>query len=203
MKKRKSDDAAKCYELNKKKKQAAVWATVFTYFVESICTDEDNSIRAEERKFSRLCWKSHVSFLTPKEFKRVYRLSEVSFNRLLRLIWADIYTDPKYLRRCVAPVSPELRLAMTLRYLAGGNNNDIWVRFGVSESEMYRSIWKTVDAINKAIPIKTDFSNNETLESIERGFAAKSSRQLMRGCIGAIDGIQIKRHNCLDVNMCV
>jgi hypothetical protein len=72
MKKRKSDDAAKCYELNKKKKQAAVWATVFTSFVESICTDEDNSIRAEERKFSRLCWKSHVSFLTPKEFKRVY-----------------------------------------------------------------------------------------------------------------------------------
>jgi hypothetical protein len=37
MKKRKSDDAAKRYELNKKKKQAAVWATVFTYFVESIC----------------------------------------------------------------------------------------------------------------------------------------------------------------------
>ena len=43
---------------------------------------------------------------------------------------------------------PEVRLAMTLRYLAGGQIIDLRLIYHVSKSECYKSIWRCIDAIN-------------------------------------------------------
>jgi hypothetical protein len=150
-----------------------------------------SSAYAPEREYVRLDWQREVSFLAPEEFKRVYRLSLTGFKRLLQLTYNDLRSNSKFVRKSVQPVSPQIHLAMALRFLAGGNVNDIWLRFGVSRSEMYNYVWRTVDAINKRIKVGVDFSDIVALEELESGFAAKSTGQIIRGCVGAIDGIQI------------
>ena len=43
---------------------------------------------------------------------------------------------------------PEMRLSIALRYFAGGDPYDIMLVHGVSHAEIYRSVWKVVDAVN-------------------------------------------------------
>jgi hypothetical protein len=50
----------------------------------------------------------------------------------------------------------------------------------------------TIDAINDILKVGIDYTDIDSLKRMEEGFAAKSTRQLVRGCIGAIDGIQVK-----------
>jgi hypothetical protein len=153
---------------------------------------EDTNGRSNDRIYDIMDWEKEVAFLTPVEFKRMYRMELHSFNILLEMIRESLITDSRKLRKGVLPVTPELKLAITLRFLAGGNVNDLWRLYGVSVTQLYVSVWATVDAINKNSHINIDFSDRDQLQQIESGFAAKSSRQLFRGCIGAIDGIQVK-----------
>ena len=46
------------------------------------------------------------------------------------------------------PISPEVRLAIALRFLAGGQIIDLRVCYHVSKSECYRSVWCVVDGVN-------------------------------------------------------
>ena len=85
-------------------------------------------------------------------------------------------------------VPAEARLAMALRYLAGGSFLDIQLVHGVSHPEVFRSVWRVVDAINSALKIDFPIDDMEELDTIETGFAAKSRRQVLRGVVGAVDG---------------
>ena len=104
--------------------------------------------RADERTFQRISWDRTVQFLSNKDFRVMYRMDLEAFNALLFKLRQRITSNPKYLRKAVFPVIPELRLALTLRYLAGGSVQDLWLMYGVSRREVYRSIWMTIDAIN-------------------------------------------------------
>ena len=148
--------------------------------------------RADERTFQRISWDRTVQFLSNKEFRVMYRMDLEAFNALLFKLRQRITSNPKYLRKAVFPVIPELRLALTLRYLAGGSVQDLWLMYGVSRREVYRSIWMTIDAINDILKVGIDYTDIDSLKRMEEGFAAKSTRQLVRGCIGAIDEIQVK-----------
>ena len=69
---------------------------------------------------------------------------------------------------------PAVRLSMTLRWLAGGQVNDIYRMHKVSKSEFYKSLWVTVDAINTHPDFVMKFSfDPEVLKGIEAGFRAK------------------------------
>ena len=74
----------------------------------------------------------------------MYRMDLEAFNALLFKLRQRITSNPKYLRKAVSPVIPEVRLALTLRYLAGGSVQDLWLMYGVSKREVYRSIWMTI-----------------------------------------------------------
>lgn len=78
---------------------------------------------------------------------------------------------------------------MTLAFLAGARMCDIlYVYSPISESESYRSIWLTIDAINDAFAIEFPM-DDESLKEMERGFRCKSREQVWKGCVGAVDGI--------------
>ena len=109
--------------------------------------------RADERTFQRISWDRTVQFLSNKEFRVMYRMDLEAFNALLFKLRQRITSNPKYLRKAVFPVIPELRLALTLRYLAGGSVQDLWLMYGVSRREVYRSIWMTIDAINDILKV--------------------------------------------------
>jgi hypothetical protein len=67
-----------------------------------------------------------------------------------------------------------------------------------SKSEVYHGLWMVIDAINNvpelaigAFPVDDPVA----LTRLEEGFAAKSRKQAVRGCVGAIDGCIIHQKN--------
>jgi hypothetical protein len=66
------------------------------------------------------------------------------------------------------PVSPELKLSMTLRWLAGGSYLDIYQMHGVSYTQFNKSLWMTIDAMNDAIIISFPIDDLSALESRAR-----------------------------------
>ena len=61
-------------------------------------------------------------------------------------------------------VCAEVRLAMALRFLAGGILWDIRSNFGVSVTELYRSLSRVVDAINDKFKIDLDLNDFDNLQ---------------------------------------
>ena len=141
-------------------------------------------------------WEAHAAGFAPGEFKRAYRIDLPTFYKLLGEIEESIETkNTKQAERSSSgPVASAVRLSMTLRYLAGGNVNDIYRMHGVSRDEMYKSVWVVVDAINNhpSFGMVFPIDDDERLAHIEAGFRAKSTNQLHRGCVGAIDGLFVK-----------
>ena len=129
----------------------------------------------------------------------MYRLHIENFNLLLNDIRHEITTEnvEMAIRSSGSEVCAEVRLAATLRYLAGGSVWDIRIIFGLSVYEFYRSVWRVVDAIHNHKDFKVEFPIDDVgkLQELERVFRAKSSHGLIRGCVGAIDGCLIWQKN--------
>ena len=100
-------------------------------------------------------WAEHVGQLTEEEFRLRYRFTFEGFYELLDKICDDLLVHDEELAAtakwgCV--VEPETKLAMALRYLAGGSPLDLRLIYAVSKSYVYDCIWLVVDAVNKAFP---------------------------------------------------
>lgn len=144
--------------------------------------------RREEEPFS---WARHVARLTPSEFKLRYRLSAESFYELLDIIKADLDTShSKYVIATKGSlVDPETKLAVALRFFAGGQILDIKLIYKLSMSMCYQCVWLVVDAINNFLPMEFPIDDVEKLKVLEAGFRAKSRSQVWAGQVAAIDGV--------------
>ena len=92
------------------------------------------------REFS---WGDHVARLTEAQFKRRYRLTWPSFNKLLGLVSADLTTiNPKRGKnsREGTIVPNAVKLAIRLRYLAGGDPQDLFLIYCVHLSYVYKCV---------------------------------------------------------------
>lgn len=87
----------------------------------------------------------------PILFRRAYRMDEDSFWKLLNLLETNMGIKRGRKRGATpnGPVCNSVRLAMALRYFAGGDPLDIAVVYKVSRDLVYKSAWLVVDAINK------------------------------------------------------
>ena len=85
------------------------------------------------------------------------------------------------------------RLSCALRYFAGGSAYDIMVLHGISYSEVLKSVWVVVDAVNRCpdldIGYPTDYDQQR---AIARGFQDKSAPGFSV-CAGAIDVLIVGR----------
>lgn len=126
-------------------------------------------------------------------FKRMYSMDINNFNQLLHRSINIIKIGDQEIAACSSHTSffAEIRLGMTLSYLAGGQVWDIRSYFGVYTCEFYRSVWKVVDATNNEFPIDFDITDEHNLKYLEKWFANKSRQQVIRGAVGAIDGCLI------------
>jgi hypothetical protein len=137
----------------------------------------------------------HVRSFTTSEFRRTYRVSHKLFCKILDDLRPELETlDERQARNSsVGPIAAEVRLAVALRWLAGGNVNDIHRLHHVSKPEMYKSLWRVVDAVNAkyslSFPADDDLAG---FRDLERGFRAKSTNQIVEGCVGAVDGLLVK-----------
>jgi hypothetical protein len=94
--------------------------------------------------------------LTDAEFKSMFRLNRDGFNFLLEKIEPLIggTNEQQAKNSSGSVITPTIKLACTLRYLAGGSFHDICFGWGIAKSTFYSDgvggiIWPTIDAIDR------------------------------------------------------
>lgn len=147
-------------------------------------------------------WKpDFYDFFSALEFRRTYGLNHQAFDYVLRLIRDKIVDEPS--RRGGARngklMAPELKLAITLRWLRGGSPHDIKLAYGCSKSQVYVHRDRVLNAIASTpelgfeLPAALDAyeaGDARRLERLGEGFGRFTSG-LLTFIIGAIDGVQI------------
>lgn len=142
----------------------------------------------------RLHWPTHRAQLSSSEFQRYYRLDKETFDVLLERLRPLLAVDEAMaMRGSSGPVSPELQLSMTLRFLAGGSYLDLILLHGVHRSTFFKAVWRVIDAINDTHNLLFPLSDSEQLVDIADAFQTnRGSPQAMWGCVGAVDGLCIE-----------
>jgi hypothetical protein len=92
-------------------------------------------------------------------------------------------------------ISGEMKVAMTIRLLAGGSYLDILASYATGETAVYNAFHEVVGWINStfSFPLTEILRKRDetTLQKISDLFAVFSG-SVFRGCIGALDGIAIR-----------
>jgi DDE superfamily endonuclease len=92
------------------------------------------------------------------------------------------------------PVTPELCVYLTLRYLASGGMDDIEVFISISKSTFYRCLSKTLYAINACHTLDILFpSSEEECFQLAKGFT-RATKGGIGNCAGVVDGYLL----CID-----
>jgi hypothetical protein len=129
----------------------------------------------------------------PIFFRRAFRMDQTSFWTLLDLIEPKMGGKPKRKRGRTpnGDIANSARLAMAIRYFAGGDPLDICVVFGVTKEAVYRSAWIVVDAIHQTKTLNISYpTKHEEQLKVAQEFE-KNSKAQFDNCAGCIDGILI------------
>ena len=149
------------------------------------------------RKPPEFSWEAHVARLSDAEFKQRYRLAPQSFDKLLSILEPDlsVQNEKQHLnsRHGDRPIELPVRLAVALRYFAGGDPLDLKLIYCIGKTQVYRTIWQVVDSINARLNnINFPIDDVEELKNLEAGFRAASRGGFWEGQVGAIDGVHFK-----------
>jgi len=137
--------------------------------------------------------------LGPSYFKRAFRMTYESFQKLSSTLKDGIINASK--RKVNSKnwvpngrVTPQVRLACALRYMAGGSPYDLLTSFGISHTEVFSSLWFVIDAINNLPEFSMHYpASHEKQKEIAQEFQTKSAAQF-DCCAGAIDGMLLWIH---------
>eukprot|EP00658_Telonema_sp_P-2_P031774 TRINITY_DN2370_c0_g1_i1.p1 TRINITY_DN2370_c0_g1~~TRINITY_DN2370_c0_g1_i1.p1 ORF type:complete len:473 (-),score=63.81 TRINITY_DN2370_c0_g1_i1:76-1494(-) len=140
-------------------------------------------------------------FLTPYEFKRLYKFPSVrAFDRCAGRLEPYLGSRTKHAStlRTGGGVGARLKLAVAMRYFAGGSYLDIALCHGVSPNQVHRIVRQVTEALlleygfDPMVGLSVDkFSDPAFLERSDASFRAKN-RGLLEHCVGAIDGMAVK-----------
>jgi DDE superfamily endonuclease len=154
--------------------------------------------RVASRSRSRLRYRQSFgdlqAALSHTEFTRVFRMSGSTFLALLCVVERDLTRDMRMaLRSSGGRVQPAVRLALTIRMLAGASYLDMMLIFRIASSTVYDVFHSTVASVKRRIAMPGLSSAHSDLHC--RALAFTTSRQPanpLYGCVGAVDGICIE-----------
>lgn len=153
-------------------------------------------IRPKSIVEQRLDWDSFVEkYAERKDFSRHLRMPIASFNKLLDFLAPNLDVDINMASLRGPPISPQIKLYATLRFLAGGSYSDIRFLTGISTSSFYRIVWKTIHAINSCKELQISFpqSQEDVLEAA-KGFQSISTNGCIWNVASVIDGYHLQTH---------
>ena len=150
--------------------------------------------RSTKRIRKRLSVAAIYNQLGPIYFRRAYRMKYLSFLKLVGLVSAVLPESNPDMARVNGSIANSVRLAVALRYFAGGSSYDIATTFGISVSEVFVSAWRIVDAVNRCPTFDIEYPRTEEKQrEIAQGFHAVSGAGI-KCCAGAIDGMLVWIH---------
>ena len=133
-------------------------------------------------------------------FKKAFRMSRAAFQELLQLLCTvckvrsdvdGIGNKKQATNSSGSPVNMRTRLAVSLRWLAGGNYWDICGLYGVCPGSFYSErgpLWPTLYALDEALHNEIEFDvSMEACRTAAASFAV-FSRGRLNHCVCAVDG---------------
>jgi DDE superfamily endonuclease len=141
-----------------------------------------------------------MSRFSDAKFTRLYRLSKLDFSSLLAKLHPTLARTHTRPEGSSASVPVPIMVAITLRYLAGGQILDIGWSYGVADSTAYQVVDETLAAMNYNLGNIIFPATEEECKAAADGF------QSLRGCpwygvISALDGIAVAIH-CPRLSCC-
>ena len=114
--------------------------------------------------------------LRPAVFKRAFRMDRAAFGDLYKLVYGDMMPDVKKgTNSSGSAVTPLIKLAVTLRWLAGGSYIDICGLFGLGVGSFFSSrgpLWPTIEILNIRLSSYMVFDTSiEACKKAAKGFA--------------------------------
>lgn len=138
---------------------------------------------------------TEMAILDDETFKRMFRLDRGTFHELADDINPYIDRDASKAKNSSGSAIPTTtRLAVTLRWLAGGQQLDLCFAWGISKSVFFSNrgvLWPTIIAIDKVIKLGFPINDNDALEELAAGFREHSGG-VLDNCVLAIDGMAVK-----------
>jgi len=165
--------------------------------------------RAPAEQSKRIDWKAfrEDQLKVEKDFRRYLRVSSQLFDELVDGISPDEATLARSRRAAQNAAGRKgsadgrggfieypIRLAITLRYMAGASYLDLCYLFGVKRSTFYNIIWDTLTRLDKFMPdftLENDVNSQQRCRALAGGFERRTGGHV-RGCIGALDGMSLK-----------
>jgi DDE superfamily endonuclease len=136
----------------------------------------------------------------PSYVRRAYRMDEMAFWKLVRTLRPFMKGKPRQpsKNKCSQKTGAKngiiptpTKVSVALRWFAGGSAYDIAIMHGISHTDVFRCIWRVVDAVNKCPELAFNFpESHEEQRKIARGFSSKSKAGF-DCCCGAVDGLLI------------
>ena len=111
-------------------------------------------------------------------FKKMFRMSEHQFDDLVGILTPYLAVNVDQARRATLAghIPAALRVAGTLRFLAGGSYLDVFHLLGVGVSSFYECITQVVEAINRAAELQLRFpATDADCAALAEGFKARSA----------------------------
>ncbi len=144
----------------------------------------------------RLDWNLFVEkYAEGKDFSRHLRMPLASFNKLVDCIGDGLVVDETMASLRGPPISPQLILYATLRFLAGGSYSDIRFLTGISTPSLYRLIWKTIHIINNCDKLQLIFpQSKEEVINAAKGFQTISANGCLWNVATVVDGYHLETH---------
>lgn len=117
--------------------------------------------------------------LSEEDFSRMFRMSRTGFNGLLTLIEPFLPVTDVGMAELSSgsAISNSTKLAVTLRWLAGGSYLDICFAWGVSKASFFSDrgiVWPVLESIDKAIEIGLPINDIDALQKIASDFSIYS-----------------------------
>ena len=141
-------------------------------------------------------WEQHVDRMYEDEFKLRYRVSSDSFYKLLDIVQPELNVSDLKQELCSRsgkPIQLQTRLAVALRYFAGGDPLDLKLIYGMCKTQVMLCVWKAVDAINICLNnINFPIDDVQGLKELEADFRAGTRGGFWQGQVGAIDGVHFR-----------
>jgi hypothetical protein len=131
------------------------------------------------------------------EFSVTFCMSLFAINKLVGILRDDLevhYHQALRSSKKNGPIQPELVVAMSLRWLEGGQWQDIKKVYGVSKGHFYFLRRKFMNAVVCCPTLEIwlpDSSDVEGLQRLALQFEATASSPVLRGCVGALDCLTV------------
>jgi hypothetical protein len=124
-------------------------------------------------------------------FRRMYRMNECSFYALFDLLQPKLHQPKIKGKPPNGIITLETRLAMALRWCAGGCKYDIATTHGVNPDEVYTSLWMVIDAIHATRELDINFPEcHDKQQQMALEFKSKSGCDFWN-CVAAVDGMLV------------